>query len=183
MTATLLAPVFLVALPMAFVWSRLAVKIGTRNAMMVAMACFATALFPFAFISDLTQALVTCAVAGIGLGGMFVLPDILLSDVIDEDAVNTGLRREGMYFGMQGLLLRLAIALQALALNFILSLTGYDASLTAAAQSPAVAVGLRYALAVLPAIGLGLAILSLTRYPLHGKRLEAVHTASQQASA
>jgi GPH family glycoside/pentoside/hexuronide:cation symporter len=182
MTATLLAPVFLVALPLSLVWSRIAVKIGTRGAMMAAMACFAVALFPFAFLSDFTQAVVTCALAGIGLGGMFVLPDILLSDVIDEDAVNTGMRREGMYFGMQGLLLRLAIALQALALNYILTITGYVSGVGAAAQSPAVAVGLRWALAVLPAAGLALAILSLVLYPLHGKRLEALHASMQPMS-
>lgn len=41
---------------------------------------------------------------GVGFGGVLVLGDVLLAEVIDRDAEETGRRREGVYFpyGNQG---------------------------------------------------------------------------------
>jgi GPH family glycoside/pentoside/hexuronide:cation symporter len=48
------------------------------------------------------------ALLGLPVGAMLVLARVLIADVIDEDERRTGLRREAMYFGMQGLLTKVS---------------------------------------------------------------------------
>jgi GPH family glycoside/pentoside/hexuronide:cation symporter len=50
-------------------------------------------------------------VLGVPVGGLLVLGRVLIADVIDADQVRTGLRREAMYFGMQGLLTKVSFGL------------------------------------------------------------------------
>ncbi|MCL4329185.1 MAG: MFS transporter [Candidatus Thermoplasmatota archaeon] len=50
-------------------------------------------------------------VTGLGLTSYFILPNAILSEIIDEDEENTGFRREAMYFGVQGFLERVPSAL------------------------------------------------------------------------
>lgn len=61
-------------------------------------------------------------VLGVPVGALLVLGRVLIADVIDADFARTGLRREAMYFGMQGLMTKLSfgvgplVALQLFAL-------------------------------------------------------------------
>jgi GPH family glycoside/pentoside/hexuronide:cation symporter len=48
------------------------------------------------------------ALLGVPVGTLLVLGRVLIADVIDEDERRTGLRREAMYFGMQGLLTKVS---------------------------------------------------------------------------
>jgi glycoside/pentoside/hexuronide:cation symporter, GPH family len=45
---------------------------------------------------------------GVPVGALLVLGRVLISDVIDADFARTGLRREAMYFGMQGLMTKVS---------------------------------------------------------------------------
>jgi len=60
----------------------------------------------------LGAALVGVAV-GIGVGRLLQLPEVMLAQIIDADAVRTGHRREGAYFGVNGSVVRGSLALQA----------------------------------------------------------------------
>ncbi len=179
----LLFAAFGVAFPMVFVWSRLAVRLNARAAMIAAITLFALMLLPFFVVSNVVATLATTALIGLGLGGLVVLPDILLADVIDEDERKTGKRREGMYFGMQGLLMRGSIVMQVIALNGMLALTGYNANLSALAQPAAVETGLRTLFSILPAAASAIGILALFAYPLHGERLAAIRRAPAAGTA
>jgi Na+/melibiose symporter-like transporter len=46
-----------------------------------------------------------------GATAPIILTYAILSDIIDEDELKTGYRREGMYFGIQGLIERVPYAL------------------------------------------------------------------------
>ncbi len=170
----LLFAAFGVAFPTVFIWSRLAVRLSARTIMIAAISVFALMLLPYLIVSSVWATLLTTALVGLGLGGLVVLPDMLLADVIDEDELKTGRRREGMYFGMQGLLMRGSIVLQVLTLNGMLMLVGYNPDLTPLQQPAALEVGLRSLFSVVPAVASGLGILALFAYPLHGRRLDQV---------
>ena len=47
-------------------------------------------------------------VLGVPVGALLVLGRVLIADVIDADFARTGLRREAMYFGMQGLMTKVS---------------------------------------------------------------------------
>jgi GPH family glycoside/pentoside/hexuronide:cation symporter len=51
------------------------------------------------------------AIVGMGATAPIILTYAILSDIIDEDELKTGFRREGMYFGIQGLIERVPYAL------------------------------------------------------------------------
>jgi Na+/melibiose symporter and related transporters len=63
---------------------------------------------------------------GIPLAAFFVLPYAILADITDYDEQRTGYRREAMYFGMQGLVVKGALGLSSLVLTTMLETFGYS---------------------------------------------------------
>lgn len=165
-----LAPMFVVALPMVWVWSRITNKVGPRKATMAATALFALGLLPFFFVRTLTGAMVTTALTGVGLSGLMVLVDVLIADVVDDDEVRTGHRREGMYFGANAFIIRLGVSMEAIVFSVVMNAYGYVPGLDTALQPQTVKTGLTLLMTFIPMISLALAILMLTKYPLDGAR-------------
>jgi GPH family glycoside/pentoside/hexuronide:cation symporter len=69
------------------------------------------ALFPVLFflglapgIGELWQSAALVALVGIPMVGVFTFPNAILADVIDYDAVRTGMRREALYYGVQNVI-------------------------------------------------------------------------------
>lgn len=60
------------------------------------------------FLEPLTQAFILFGLAALPVAALNVLPRPILADIIDEDERRTGLRREGLYNGMEGLFTRSA---------------------------------------------------------------------------
>lgn len=173
-TSMLLGVVFLVALPMIFVWSRANVRWGPRTAARAAVVAFAVALSPFAVARSFAHGVGTAVLLGAGLAGLMVVLDILLADVIDADQVATGLRREGMYFGINGFLIRLGVSLQAVVMGGVFRATGYDPALGIAGQPDTAVAGMRFLVTGVPILALGVAALALRAYPLHGETLAGI---------
>ena len=68
----------------------------------------ATLLFPLLFVAGfvpgipaLAQILPVVALIGVPVAGVYLFPAALTADVADYDTLQTGLRREGVYFGTQ----------------------------------------------------------------------------------
>ncbi len=171
-TSIMLAAAFLVALPSVYFWSGYAVRHGARRALIWSLVTFGVATIPFVFAQNLVGGLIGTALIGAGLGGLLVLTDLLLSDVVDEDELRTGTRREGMYFGINGLFIRLAGSIQAAVTALILTGTGYQADL--AEQAAGAVIGLRALMTALPVAGMVIALAAMYYYPLHGARLDQV---------
>ncbi|MFA4896552.1 MFS transporter [Microbacterium sp.] len=70
--------------------------------------------------SVLGAALVGVAV-GVGVGGLLQLLEVMLSQIIDDDAARTGHRREGVYFGVNGFVVRGSVVLQAIVAAWVLN--------------------------------------------------------------
>lgn len=171
-SSLLLGAVFLVVFIMLAPWMRYTVKVGPKQAMLSAIVLFALALIPFGLARGLAMGIVCGALLGIGLAGLMLLFDVLIADVIDEDEVLTGRRREGMYFGANALFIRLGVSAQALVMSQVLKASGYDPNL--AAQPASVETGVRFLTAGVPVIALILAFLVLRMYPLHGDALARI---------
>ncbi|MHB8947403.1 MAG: MFS transporter, partial [Bacillota bacterium] len=173
--------IFVVVIPMVFVWNSIAVRRGARNTVIISSIIFALALIPFGLAGSVAPAYFIAALVGFGLAGLILLIDVLIADIVDEDELKTGRRREGMYFGINGFMVRLSIAFQGLVVTGIMTLTGYDAS---AVTQPASAVaGFRVLLTVVPLVGIALGVWMMRLYPLHGKRLAEVRQAIAQRRA
>ena len=111
--------------------------------------------------------MITAALLGSGLAGFILIVDILISDVIDEDEIKTGTRREGIYFGANAFVTRFAIALEAFSIGIIFAITGYNPYVYS--QSREFLTGMRLLIAGFPLLALVLAFVIIWFYPLSGR--------------
>ncbi len=111
---------------------------------------------------------------GIGFsGGMYLIP-LMNGDVVDMDEHRTGLRREGMYAGINSFITKPAISIAAWALLSIMKAYGYNEALPAAAQSYSAGTGVLFGWAGPTGVLLFLSFLSLFLYPLAGAEWETI---------
>ncbi|MCD4685281.1 MAG: MFS transporter, partial [Anaerolineae bacterium] len=155
-------------------WQIAVRRFGTRSAVLVSMIMGGLCAIPLLFTNSLNGTSLVLALLGTAIGGLILGPDMLFAEVVDEDFVHTGQRREGMYRGILGFVFRFPPALAGLILNEGLALTGYDSDLSVAEQPDAVIDLIRAFAAVLPLVGLVLGILLLLVYPLHGAYLQEI---------
>jgi len=171
-TSALLGTAFVVVIPMLYVWTKVTQKYGARTALLLGLAAFALGLLPFLVADSFATGLLSMAAAGVGLAALMMLTDLLIADIVDEDELTTGRRREGMYFGMNGFMIRLGIALKAIVLSATLQLSGYSAYLT---EQPSTALfGMRLLVTLVPIAALAVSFVATWAYPLHGARLAEV---------
>lgn len=169
--------VALVALP---VWAALTRRWGAWKALRICTLFAAVILLGFFFASDFYSGLAVAMVFGVGLAGLLMLTDLLIADMVDADELVTDARREGLYFGMNGLIIRLAFTIQGAITAVVLTMTGYVAPAVDILypQQPVTAVwGLRFMIAGFPALALVAAYFLLGKYTLHGEKLTAMRTA------
>lgn len=170
----ILAAAFLTAIPMLFVWRFLTVKFGAKQCFMASMFVLAVFLIPLFFIKSFGLVLLTSALIGVGLAGFILISDVVISDIIDEDEVNTGVRREGMFFGMNAFVTRFAIGMEAFSMSAVFIISGYNPYIFTQARE--FQGGLRLLIAGLPIIALAFGFAVFVFYPLSGKRLEEMRT-------
>ena len=172
-TGIILATAFIVSAAMLYPWRQIvANRFEPRTTGLVAYGVVALSMVQLWFVYDLTTTLVSAVGIGIGFAGIFLMDNMLIADVIDEDEAQTGLRREAMYTGMNGMVITLSTAIVSVAFGATSSAYGYDSSL--ATQPDSVADGFRVFMALLPCLGCATAFLALLAYPLHGERLRAM---------
>jgi GPH family glycoside/pentoside/hexuronide:cation symporter len=181
-TTIVLGTIFIVAATMLYPWKRtLAHWFEPRTNLFIAYALMGVSTIPLFFAQSLTAVILIAVLMGIALAGLLLMGYVTPADVIDEDEIKTGQRREGMYLGMSGMIITLAYAFSSIVFGWISNIYGYDPLLPA--QPASVAHGFRVFVSIPPAIGSLLAILSLVFYPLHGKRLQEIKNTLKEKSA
>jgi GPH family glycoside/pentoside/hexuronide:cation symporter len=179
LAAAILGSAFVTAGLLLWPWRQfIAHRFEARTTMRLAFGIMAVGAFLLYFVRDMGGAVAAAMLFGVGLAGMILMTDVILADIADEDEMHTGLRREGMYFGMNGFITSLSFALVALVFRWLPPAYGYDSTL--AVQPDSVAIGFRLYMSFAPAAACLLAVLVLTFYPLHGARLRAVKTFRDQ---
>ncbi len=144
-----------------------------RKAWIASMALWIAALVPLFFVGDVTIALIAFALNGIGLSGSLYLKDLVIADIIDEDEVKTGVRREGAYFGVNALVMRLAVIMVFLSINLVFNSVGWRV-FTPETATMETLTGLKLLMGVFPSIALLIGIFAMSRYTLVGERLSKI---------
>jgi GPH family glycoside/pentoside/hexuronide:cation symporter len=107
--------------------------------------------------------------AGIGVSVAYLLPWSMLPDVVEYDELQTGQRREGVYYGLFVFLQKLGLSLGLALSNFILEAAGYinpDVAGEAVAQPDSVLFVLRLFVSFIPAFLLLLSLPIAVSYPI-----------------
>jgi GPH family glycoside/pentoside/hexuronide:cation symporter len=151
------------------VWARTLAVRGARTTALMAQVLSGVCVLLFLAAASLVQALVAAVLVGACLAGLMIVPEVMLSDVVDEEHVRSGYRHEGVFFGAANLVNRLPNLVQSIGVGELLTASGFDAALTV--QPDAVALGLRALVGLAPAVALFLGVALTSRYPLHGATL------------
>jgi glycoside/pentoside/hexuronide:cation symporter, GPH family len=107
---------------------------------------------------------------GIGFsGGMYLIP-MMNGDVVDMDEHRTGLRREGMYAGVNSFITKPAISFANSIFIWFLTQNGYNFSGLTGTQSEQAETGILLGWVLVPGILLAVSFASLFLYPLTGKK-------------
>ena len=154
--------IFVVAMPVSFIWARLAVRFSSAKMVLYATVLFMVVTAAFLFDRTPTHLLIHGLIMGIPISGFMVLMTVLLADVIDYDTKLTGKRREGMYLGMNGFIVRLGMSLQYAVMAIFFQVSGYNAN--AATQSSGTVLGFRLLLGAVPLVFLLFALILLIKY-------------------
>lgn len=173
LATVILGIAFLVAMLTLYPWRNwVANKLDSRRTLMLANAVMILGIVPMGFSPNIYFTYAAAIVLGIGLGGLVLIGDVIMTEVIDEDEVKTGHQRAGMYFGMSGFLITLSGLLVSSVFGLIMPAFGYDTLLDV--QPASVDLGFRIFLTVPTTIGFLLAIFLLWLYPLQGERLKEI---------
>ncbi len=103
-----------------------------------------------------------------------MMGDVVMADVIDEDEMRTGSRREGMFYAVNGAAIALSSTITAAFFGYITTQYGYDPLLDV--QPATVDLGFRIYMTSLPLLGALLALIAVYFYPLHGAYLQKIRT-------
>lgn len=155
------------------IWRKyIAEPLGPRTSLMIAYGSIGLAVIPLFFVQEFSHSVMTSALIGFPVAGMIMLGDVIMSDVIDEDEMRNGTRREAMFFAVNGAAVALSSTIAATAFGIISTMYGYNPLLEV--QPESVDAGFRLYMIFLPIIGATLAVIALSFYPLHGERLRVV---------
>jgi len=171
MTSLLLGITFIsAAIFMTILWKPLVRKVGNRKSWMISLIIWMISLLPCLFISDMVSGIIVFFLIGIGLSGSFYIIDLIVADIVDEDEVVTGIRREAGYYGVNAFFLRFSNVLVILAIGTVLTTVGWQ-TFEPEAVTGQVRFGLRALMVIFPAIALIIAAISIYKYPLDGEKL------------
>ena len=154
------------------VWQWVTLRIGSKLALTISVALYALLTFPVLFISTFTQAILTFALMGAANAGITLVREIVLSDVIDEDELKTGLRREGVYFGVTTFVERFALVLIGGSTALVLGLGHFQAGVFP--QAPGTVLALRWGMFGLSFVALLIFLVAMRLYPLGKTKVEAM---------
>jgi GPH family glycoside/pentoside/hexuronide:cation symporter len=169
-----MAPIFIVAIFTQIFWSKVVVRKGVRTTAIIACVLFGLSLLPLGLVHTMPQAITCFAIVGVGLGALLLVGDIMVADICDEDYLKTHTRREGMYYGVNALIMRMSVAISAATISFVQTITKYKPVADPALMAPAAVTGFRVLISAVPAALIGVGLIFVFFYPLHGKKLEAV---------
>lgn len=151
---------------------------GTKITYIVTTAIFALGGLGFLIAPNIIVAAIVAAVAGIGVSGIMIMPNMLYAEIIDDDQLRTGVRREGAFYGMNALVMRLSVVAQGFISALVLDKSGYVAQ--AAQQSESAVWGIRILMGLVPLIFIALAAVVLIFYPIDKKRLSEIRAKQQE---
>ncbi len=174
---------------MAFVfllfWSRVSQRLGKQRVYYLGVSFWMVASVAMMFVprGGYVWLFPIALVASAGVSVCYLIPWSMLPDVVDLDELETGKRREGIFYGFFVFLQKLGISLGIAFSNLVLDWAGYLKPAYAGAplvqdQPAAVLLALRAFVSLAPILILTAGILAVRRYPIsrerHGRILAAL---------
>jgi GPH family glycoside/pentoside/hexuronide:cation symporter len=151
-----------------FIWSAVCRKIGKKAVYIVGML-FWIGVQIFLFFLQPGQVVLAVELgmlAGVGVAVAYLIPWSMMPDVMEYDELQTGERREGIFYGFMVLLQKLGLALGLFLVSQGLEWWGFDQNLPPAEQPESALTAIRFMIGPAPAVLLLLGIALAYFYPI-----------------
>lgn len=174
------------------IWGRISERIGKKNVYYIGGTVFVLSELGLFMVQPGQAALVfgLAVIAGVGLSVAYLIPWSMLPDVIESDELETGQRREGVFYGVFVFLQKLGLSLGLFISAQVLGYTGYIQSVPGEAppvQPPDALFAIRVLVGPAGAVILLLSFIAVYLYPItkakHAEiraQLEARHAAARK---
>jgi len=156
----------LVFIPITVILSK---KIGKNITYAIGMIVFVASLFVLFFaghIVGITLVYILMFFAGLGLSTHYVLPWSIVPDTIDYGYAKTGIKQEGVYYGIWSFMIKIGQALAGLVLGLLLDAFGFIPDIV---QTKSSLLGIRLLAGPIPVVFFIAGIWFLIKYPI-GKK-------------
>jgi GPH family glycoside/pentoside/hexuronide:cation symporter len=121
----LMAPSMLGILAFFMLWRKIYIRYGPKITLAAATIGFTLAFIPCLFVQTVLQGALWAFSVGATMSGILLAREIMMGDVVDEDEIKTGLRREGSYFGAFGAIEKISFLIIPMSIAVIFQLVGY----------------------------------------------------------
>jgi GPH family glycoside/pentoside/hexuronide:cation symporter len=168
-----LALIFVSAIFFMIIWRNIFTKNGAKKAHMAALGTMVIALIPTLFIWEPIGAVFTYILMGFAFAGIMFGRDVVMSAIIDYDETSTGIRREGAYYGVNALIIRLSTVAVALSLAIVFPTVGW-ATYDPALVTDLTRIGIRILMCVFPCVAVGLALILFRQFPITKEKYSVI---------
>lgn len=153
------------------IWAKISAKIGKQNIYYVGMSFWIVVEVILFFIQpgQITFLFIMAILAGAGVSIGYLVPWSMIPDVVEMDELETGQRREGIFYGFFVFLQKLGLSLGLAMSNYVFALTGYINQVPGGpipVQPPAVLMAMRIFVSLAPAVVLLLSFVAVYKYPI-----------------
>jgi glycoside/pentoside/hexuronide:cation symporter, GPH family len=159
-----------VALIMLFVWSKVSQRMGKKPVYFMGMSLWIIAEIGLFFLRPGQVGLMygLAMLAGFGVSTAYLIPWSMMPDVIELDELNTGQRREGIFYGFMVLSQKVALAISQFLVGLALQLGGYMPSTSGQPvdQSPSALFTIQLLIGPIPAVILLIGLVLAYFYPI-----------------
>jgi len=108
-----------------------------------------------------------------GLAATWTLINAMIPDVVDQDELKTGERREGMYSAVYSWIFKLGVSLALIISGYVLTWSGFHVD-AGSAQDPQAILKMRIFFSLIPVITITFALFLLLIYPLKESRVRKI---------
>jgi len=163
--AILLGVPILLAIPFLLLWRPVVGRLGYRRSWIIGALTFIPGLLVMTFARNFYAGFAGTMLIIPGLANSMIMPFPVISEIIDNDARQEhGYRREGLFFGMNGGIVKLAFSAQGVLFALVTLVTGFAEG--SDVQSESAIWGIRFLIGVTPIIASLITAVCMWRYPL-----------------
>ncbi|MFX0006145.1 MAG: MFS transporter [Promethearchaeota archaeon] len=169
-TSLIMGAMYIAGAVSVVLWRWLDLKLGSKRGYAISIVAYFFASLPLMFIAVYEIVLIIAILMGIGFGGMLYFIYLIIADVIDDDELKTGVRREGAFFGITNFFMRLSMILSIVTIGIVFVQSDWEVYNPLIDQTFA----LRFLFIVIPGIALGISLICLYFYPFSKSKVQEI---------
>ena len=164
-----LMPFLVMALVFIPIWTAISKRIGKKWAYNIGMSIFGSVLLLVFFFASTRGAMfmyVLMGIAGIGYSTNYVMPYAIIPDTVELEYAQSGVRREGAFYGLWNLVNQFGVGLALGISGWVLGGLGYVPNVE---QTPLAKMGIRLLLGPIAAVFVVVGVVLVSFYPITRK--------------